>query len=83
MKNFTNKYQLSKTLRFELKPIGKTKDHIEAKGLLTQDKNRADSVNGKSKSAIIIKNKRKKRNFSSCTSNHYQQFRKNINHFRL
>ncbi len=43
MQSFTNKYQLSKTLRFELKPIGKTKDHIEAKGLLTQDEKRADS----------------------------------------
>ena len=45
MKNlseFTNLYSLSKTLRFELKPIGKTLEHIQAKGLLTQDSQRAD-----------------------------------------
>lgn len=41
LSKFTNKYQLSKTLRFELKPIGKTLEYIEAKGLLTQDKQRA------------------------------------------
>ncbi|MBS1644465.1 MAG: type V CRISPR-associated protein Cas12a/Cpf1 [Bacteroidetes bacterium] len=41
--SFTQKYALSKTLRFELKPIGKTKDHIEAKGLLAQDTNRASA----------------------------------------
>lgn len=40
---FTKKYQLSKTLRFELKPIGKTKEHIEAKGLISQDEQRAES----------------------------------------
>jgi transposase len=40
--NFTNQYQLSKTLRFELKPIGKTLEHIEAKGLLAQDEARSE-----------------------------------------
>ncbi len=40
---FTQKYPLSKTLRFELKPIGKTLEHIEAKGLLSQDEQRAES----------------------------------------
>jgi len=39
---FTNRYPLSKTLRFELKPIGKTKDYIEQKGLLSQDEERAE-----------------------------------------
>ncbi len=43
MKNFTNFYQLQKTLRFELKPVGKTLEHIEKKGLLTQDEQRAES----------------------------------------
>lgn len=42
-KSFTNKYQLSKTLRFELKPVGKTLEHIEAKGLLSEDEKRAES----------------------------------------
>lgn len=35
-------YSLSKTLRFELKPIGKTLDHIERKGLIAQDEQRAE-----------------------------------------
>lgn len=40
---FTQLYQLSKTLRFELKPIGKTLENIEKSGLLDQDQHRADS----------------------------------------
>ena len=43
MENFVNKYSLSKTLRFELIPQGKTKEYIDAKGLLKQDADRADS----------------------------------------
>lgn len=43
MLNFTNLYQLSKTLRFELKPIGKTLEHIQEKGLLNKDEQRAES----------------------------------------
>jgi len=41
MKEFTNLYKLSKTLRFELKPIGKTLENIEKSGILEQDKQRA------------------------------------------
>ena len=40
MKQFTNLYQLSKTLRFELKPIGKTKENIEKSGILERDNQR-------------------------------------------
>ncbi len=40
--NFTNQYQLSKTLRFELVPVGETEKFIKQKGLLKQDKKRAD-----------------------------------------
>jgi CRISPR-associated protein Cpf1 len=40
-KLFTNQYSLSKTLRFELIPQGKTLDFIQEKGLLTQDEQRA------------------------------------------
>ena len=43
LERFTKIYPLSKTLRFELKPIGKTKEHIENNGLLEQDKHRAES----------------------------------------
>ncbi|MBM4056385.1 MAG: type V CRISPR-associated protein Cpf1 [Planctomycetes bacterium] len=40
--NFTNQYQLSKTLRFELVPLRETEKFIKEKGLLKQDKKRAD-----------------------------------------
>ena len=39
--DFTGLYPLSKTLRFELKPIGKTKDNIERNGILERDNQRA------------------------------------------
>ncbi|HRP68199.1 MAG TPA: type V CRISPR-associated protein Cas12a/Cpf1 [Turneriella sp.] len=42
MEQFTNLYSLSKTLRFELKPVGKTLEHIEKKGLLKEDEKRAN-----------------------------------------
>lgn len=45
MKSFdelTGLYSLSKTLRFELKPIGRTLEHIESKGLIMQDERRAE-----------------------------------------
>ena len=38
---FTNLYPVIKTLRFELKPIGKTLENIEKKGLIAQDDQRA------------------------------------------
>lgn len=40
---FTHQYPLSKTLRFELQPIGKTLENIQKKGLLDKDTSRADS----------------------------------------
>jgi len=39
--DFTNQYPLSKTLRFELIPQGKTLEHIQEKGFLEQDDKRA------------------------------------------
>ncbi|MCQ2227445.1 MAG: type V CRISPR-associated protein Cas12a/Cpf1 [Bacteroidales bacterium] len=38
----TKLFSLSKTLRFELKPVGKTLDNIEKKGLIAQDEQRAE-----------------------------------------
>jgi len=43
LKPFTNKYSLSKTLRFELKPVGATLTNIEKKGLVSEDENLAVS----------------------------------------
>ncbi len=40
---FTRLYPLSKTLRFELIPQGKTLEHIHENGLLEQDEHRANS----------------------------------------
>lgn len=39
--NLHRKYALSKTLRFELKPIGKTRENIEKNNLLKEDEYRA------------------------------------------
>lgn len=43
LSSFTNLYSVSKTLRFELKPVGETKAWIENNGLLEQDEQRAES----------------------------------------
>lgn len=43
LEKFTRIYPLQKTLRFELKPIGKTLEHIISSGLLEQDQHRAKS----------------------------------------
>ena len=40
---FTNVYPISKTLRFELKPIGRTLEYIQEQGLLNHDEYRAES----------------------------------------
>lgn len=41
--SFTQQYPLSKTLRFELKPIGKTLEHIQAKNFLEKDATLAEN----------------------------------------
>lgn len=41
MENFTKKYSLSKTLRFELKPVGKTLEKIKESNFLEKDEERA------------------------------------------
>lgn len=43
LKQFTKTYPLSKTLRFELKPIGRTLENVVSSGLLEQDQHRASS----------------------------------------
>jgi CRISPR-associated protein Cpf1 len=43
MKNFTNLYPIQKSLRFELKPMGKTLENIEKNGILCKDEHRANS----------------------------------------
>ena len=40
---FTGLYPVSKTLRFELKPIGKTLEKIKENGIIDHDKNKADN----------------------------------------
>ncbi|MBP5423616.1 MAG: type V CRISPR-associated protein Cas12a/Cpf1 [Paludibacteraceae bacterium] len=42
LKQFTGLYPVSKTLRFELQPIGKTKENIEKNGILSRDEKRAE-----------------------------------------
>lgn len=43
LNKFTGLYQLSKTLRFELKPVGKTRENIDINGFLVNDEHRAES----------------------------------------
>ncbi len=43
MKNFIGQYNLSKTLRFELKPVGKTLENIQKKELIQKDEDLAES----------------------------------------
>ena len=43
LSGFTGLYSLSKTLRFELRPVGKTKENMKIKGLLSEDEHRAKS----------------------------------------
>ena len=43
LNKFTGLYQLSKTLRFELKPVGKTRENIDNNGFLVNDEHRAES----------------------------------------
>lgn len=43
MERLTNLYPVSKTLRFELQPIGKTRENIEKGGILQQDEERAEN----------------------------------------
>ncbi len=43
LSKFTNLYSLSKTLRFELRPQGRTLEYIETKGLIDEDRYRAES----------------------------------------
>lgn len=47
---FTEQYPISKTLRFELRPIGRTLEHIDKKGLLKEDEERNESYKKMKKS---------------------------------
>ena len=42
MGNFTGLYPVSKTLRFELRPVGRTKEHIEKMDFLASDEEKAE-----------------------------------------
>lgn len=42
LEQFTGVYSLNKTLRFELRPIGKTLEYIDKKGFIAQDEQKAD-----------------------------------------
>lgn len=44
MLEFTNKYSLSKTLRFKLEPIGKTDEYIKRAQIIEEDEDRASYV---------------------------------------
>ena len=39
---YTGKYSVSKTLRFELRPQGRTQEYIEKRGIIAEDQKRAE-----------------------------------------
>lgn len=58
MTDFTKLYQLSHTLKFELRPIGKTSENLQNSGLLEEDFKRSqDYVEVKS---CIVRNRLRK-----------------------
>ncbi len=61
--NFTNQYELSKTLRFELKPVGKTQKMLEENSVFEKDK-------------FIQKNIRKLKNIYYIRGNNYPKNKK-------
>ena len=42
-KDYVRQYSISKTLRFELRPQGRTQEYIEKHGILDEDEARAES----------------------------------------
>ena len=44
LEQFTDQYKVSKTLRFELIPVGKTLEHIESRGIIESDEDIAESL---------------------------------------
>lgn len=43
--NLTKQYKISKTLRFELRPVGKTLENIKERGFISSDEERAKNYN--------------------------------------
>lgn len=60
---FIGQYPVSKTLRFELKPVGKTLEHITREGLLQHDEKRAEDYKVAKQSSTIITDILSKRYF--------------------
>lgn len=43
LKQFIGKYPVSKTLRFELRPVGRTQEWIEKNGVVENDEHKAEN----------------------------------------
>jgi CRISPR-associated protein Cpf1 len=43
MDGFSGLYSVQKTLRFELKPVGRTREYIERDGIIEADRHRNES----------------------------------------
>lgn len=54
--DFTGLYSISKTLRFELKPVGQTLENIKNGHFLESDKKKADDYQDVKKKLTIIIN---------------------------
>lgn len=79
--DFTGLFSLSKTLRFELKPIGKTLENIEKKGLLEEDENRAENYKKVKKLIDEYHKNFIEKALSSLTEKEKEEFRKLLDEY--
>ena len=79
--DFTGLFSLSKTLRFELKPIGKTLENIEKKGLLDEDEKRAESYKKVKKLIDEYHKNFIEKALSSLTEKEKEEFRKLLDEY--
>ena len=63
--NFVNLYPVTKTLRFKLIPVGRTKEHFDKNKLLEVDKERAENY----KKAKLIIDKYYNEFINNCLNN--------------
>ena len=83
MQEFTKQYKLAHTLTFELKPVGKTLEHLKSSGLLEQDLKRSEDYK---KAKIFLDELHKKflqESFSKIHDIDWQPLAENLKKFRI
>ena len=72
--NFSNKYPVTKTLRFELRPVGRTLEHIQTKGFIEADENLSESYKKMKKTIDVYHKDFISRALSAATLNNLPEF---------